>query len=563
MKRTVLKSVAATAALLAAVNGVSARADVIYSDPPDIALPEGALTILDITDDGFVDMQFFVLYGSVGLTYGYTVGRAEGAADYVSALSPGTAIGPGSTFVYPWCNESGCSYPWLSNPPQGDWAAPGTIGTIGMVLWGQLPEQVMFGWMRVQSPLSPGEPAFVLDWAYEDTPMMPIAAGDVGAPPCPPTIARQPSSQSLLDGDTLALQVRSRAVNPIYRWMRNGQPLSDDGRITGSSTPTLAILGTLPDDSGEYRVHITSDCGEVTSDAATVDVARDCAPLPGAVLSLRGNGYAAAPDSAGLDLGSTATIEGWFRGDPNFSSGRLVSKGDGIDAYTDRALDITFIPSEQKVVVEFFLGPAYAERNRLAIVSPSMTPPAAWHHFATTIDTSAGIAKLYIDGGLAAETTVLEDGITPIPPLDLRNSSMPLRIGSTDPYCFYKGRIDEVRVWNVVRTAPEIAATYNTKIDPASPGLVAYYAFDEGSGTVATDLTGHGNDAMFVGDASRVAAHPCCPGDYNNDGFLDFFDFNEFVDDFEAGRIAADFNADGFLDFFDFNDFVLAFETGC
>jgi hypothetical protein len=54
-----------------------------------------------------------------------------------------------------------------------------------------------------------------------------------------------------------------------------------------------------------------------------------------------------------------------------------------------------------------------------------------------------------------------------------------------------------------------------------------------------------------------------CPADFNNDGFVDFFDFDDFVIVFETGGATADFNNDGFIDFFDFDDFTLAFETGC
>jgi hypothetical protein len=54
-----------------------------------------------------------------------------------------------------------------------------------------------------------------------------------------------------------------------------------------------------------------------------------------------------------------------------------------------------------------------------------------------------------------------------------------------------------------------------------------------------------------------------CPADFNADGFLDFFDFDDFVIAFENGAPTADFNADGFIDFFDFDDFVVAFESGC
>jgi hypothetical protein len=54
-----------------------------------------------------------------------------------------------------------------------------------------------------------------------------------------------------------------------------------------------------------------------------------------------------------------------------------------------------------------------------------------------------------------------------------------------------------------------------------------------------------------------------CPADFNLDGFVDFFDFDDFVIAFESGDPSADFNSDSFIDFFDFDDFTLAFETGC
>jgi hypothetical protein len=67
-----------------------------------------------------------------------------------------------------------------------------------------------------------------------------------------------------------------------------------------------------------------------------------------------------------------------------------------------------------------------------------------------------------------------------------------------------------------------------------------------------------GNSAcasVSVGISSR--------SDFNNDGFIDFFDFDDFTVAFENGDSAADFNNDGFIDFFDFDDFVVAFTDGC
>jgi len=65
-----------------------------------------------------------------------------------------------------------------------------------------------------------------------------------------------------------------------------------------------------------------------------------------------------------------------------------------------------------------------------------------------------------------------------------------------------------------------------------------------------------------VGFALSGVIEPCA-ADFNADGFLDFTDFDDFVQAFEAGMARADFNGDGFLDFTDFDAFVGAFEGGC
>jgi hypothetical protein len=59
-----------------------------------------------------------------------------------------------------------------------------------------------------------------------------------------------------------------------------------------------------------------------------------------------------------------------------------------------------------------------------------------------------------------------------------------------------------------------------------------------------------------------------CPPDINEDGFIDFFDYDAFVGCFESGEgcgrfNVGDFNQDGFTDFFDYMGFVEAFEVGC
>ena len=65
-----------------------------------------------------------------------------------------------------------------------------------------------------------------------------------------------------------------------YQWHRVGVgDLTDDGRITGSSTATLTINPTQVADTGDYRVSVSDRCNG-TTDSATVRVVIH-APLTG------------------------------------------------------------------------------------------------------------------------------------------------------------------------------------------------------------------------------------------------------------------------------------------
>ena len=74
-------------------------------------------------------------------------------------------------------------------------------------------------------------------------------------------------------------------------------------------------------------------------------------------------------------------------------------------------------------------------------------------------------------------------------------------------------------------------------------------------------------DVVITTPCGTITSDPAtltiCFADVNCDDFLDFFDYDDFVQAFEAGDPAADFNRDDFLDFFDYADFVQAFEEGC
>jgi hypothetical protein len=83
----------------------------------------------------------------------------------------------------------------------------------------------------------------------------------------------------------------------------------------------------------------------------------------------------------------------------------------------------------------------------------------------------------------------------------------------------------------------------------------------------ATWGDGYSAPRLLVDDIALTPLTPPCIGDFNNDGFIDFMDYVDFVTCFETGSCptanGADVNMDGFTDFFDYLDFVASFEAGC
>jgi hypothetical protein len=80
----------------------------------------------------------------------------------------------------------------------------------------------------------------------------------------------------------------------------------------------------------------------------------------------------------------------------------------------------------------------------------------------------------------------------------LSTASSPLTMGCNPPiYNCFNGYFDELRVWNVARSAPDIKTNYTKSLVGNEPGLVGYWKFDEapGSATAADSVTSGGHTA--------------------------------------------------------------------
>lgn len=175
---------------------------------------------------------------------------------------------------------------------------------------------------------------------------------------------------------------------------------------------------------------------------------------------------------------------------------------------------------------------------------PSEPIVGTWQHFAFQASASGNFMRIYRNGVLEAQK-VGSDSFVP--------NNEPLVLGGTFYWEGFIGTLDEFRIWDHVRSAEEIASAFQGTVDPASPGLVAYWRLDEGSGDQATDLVA-GRLGIIQDVVEWPAVVACSPaqltGDINGDGTVDAADLAALLGGWGTASPGdpADLDGDGTID---------------
>lgn len=159
-------------------------------------------------------------------------------------------------------------------------------------------------------------------------------------------------------------------------------------------------------------------------------------------------------------LGSTFTIEAMVHSSDSISDyhqkiiGNLIFSG---NQYGNSSPHITFIRNDD---IYYGFSSNGQIKNR---IKANVRSAKEWQHVAFSFDGTK--AKLYLDG-IAIDSTSNWAGVIP--------SEIPITSIGTR----FSGRIDEVRIWNIARSASEIYQNMSEGVDQNSEGLLAYYKMD-------------------------------------------------------------------------------------
>jgi hypothetical protein len=334
----------------------------------------------------------------------------------------------------------------------------------------------------------------VWDLAGHSAPSNVVAGTTLNAPPPTPTV----------------VSILRKSDRISFRWNQSTAHDFGSYRVIRSVDSTLDIgdeeLAVISNKSTVAYDYLTSDQTAFVYFIVVADkFGLKSASLPALestvinrnALLFNGTTYCTVPYFSALDLGHTYTLEAWVNQTQTSDFMRVIDKSPTGDPYlqysliSDSRLGADFCGGGSPVRVHGDVGVTLNE----------------WHHIALTYD--HGFIVYFIDGA-PVDTSL---GYVTV------SCGFPttLNIGRRKMFneFYFRGTIDDVRVWNVVRTPAEMIATFDKHLTGAEVGLVCYYDFDEGQGNTINSPVGgdgylgetsgsDGNDPVWVASTAPI-----------------------------------------------------------
>lgn len=173
-----------------------------------------------------------------------------------------------------------------------------------------------------------------------------------------------------------------------------------------------------------------------------------------------------------VDSSMDYTIETWFKADEAQQTATIISNGRGDGEEMGGSLNLFALNLEE--------GRLVFHNNGVRVACDGSFADNDWHHVAVAVNRTSGRGQIYVDGklntyfeaadlgGIAAAYIHLGARVwTPADNLQQERADN-----------FFKGEIDEVRVWNLYKSETLVENGNSNRLDGTENGLLAYYPFE-------------------------------------------------------------------------------------
>ncbi len=250
------------------------------------------------------------------------------------------------------------------------------------------------------------------------------------------------------------------STGTAYQWLRNGTAIS-------GATASTYVART----PGNYSVAVTNSCVDTS---ATVTLTQTTMNTPGNALAFDGvDDYVDCGDLPAFATTNIKTMEAWVKFSNLSADQEIISKSIGSNGMEMLIYNLgTGNPNlcffcMNGTVVSYVSYPA------------SNFQTGVWYHLAAVWDGTKENMRLYVNGASVGSRTDAGNINTG----GVNNPAASLKIGQwsqAGTNRFFTGSIDEVRIWSVPRTQPQIQGSMYDIVSPTT-GLEGYYKFDLGS----------------------------------------------------------------------------------
>lgn len=310
-----------------------------------------------------------------------------------------------------------------------------------------------------------------------------VAGASMGSATGDPVTIGKSGADTLFNGfmDDAKLYNYARTAAQVqadYLAGQSGLASGAAAAIGGSQQTSLSdgLIGYWKMDEGSGNVLDSSGNGNTGTSTGTTVVAGkygDGRSFNGTV-----SDYISTPFSTSS---SNGTISMWFK--YNGTNAYIIVGGDGDSSWN--ANHIYFYLSSSNILGAV----SYGNNGGVFGLSSGTLSAGNWYHAVVTSE-----SKLYINGELVdSDVAGWTDSFIDFDHLNFARLKYNSALYDAQ---LFNGSLDEVRIYNRALSAKEVRDLYNW-----APGPVAYYNFDEGSGTSLYDRSGNGYSSTAFGGA--------------------------------------------------------------